>query len=198
MASKPRPVHAGLYHIASGGTRPDPFFRDQVDRGIFVVELAKMLAVEDVVCISFCLLTTHYHAIFDAGEASLPAAMQRLNWHFARQANKRHGRLGHAVGGRYMAVPLVDDSHFLTCFRYVARNSVEAGESDRPQDSRWSSYATTIGLRHDYSFLDDSRALGCFGRPRRTAIERLRGFVEAPTGSSAHAVWREPAARRAA
>jgi putative transposase len=198
MASKPRPVHAGLYHVASGGTRPDPFFRDAVDRGIFVVELAKMLAVEDVVCVAFCLLTTHYHAIFDAAEAALPSAMQRLNWHYARQTNRRHGRLGHAVGGRYMAVPLADDSHFLTCFRYVAQNSVEAGECERPQDSRWSSYATTIGLRNDYSFVDASRVLGCFGRPRRIAIERLRGFVDAPTGSSALAVWREPAARQAA
>jgi REP element-mobilizing transposase RayT len=198
MPPQPRPVHAGLYHVATGATKPDPFFRDAVDRGIFVVELAKMLAVEDVVCVAFCLLTTHYHAIFDAAEAALPSAMQRLNWHYARQANKRHQRLGHAVGRRYMAVPLEDDSHFLTGFRYVARNPVEAGACRRPQDSRWSSYATTIGLRPDYSFVDASRVLGCFGRPRRVAIERLRGFVEAPTGSSALAVWQEPAARRAA
>ena len=114
MPPQPRPVHAGLYHVATGATKPDPFFRDAVDRGIFVVELAKMLAVEDVVCVAFCLLTTHYHAIFDAAEAALPSAMQRLNWHYSRQANKRHRRLGHAVGRRYMAVPLEDDSHFLT------------------------------------------------------------------------------------
>jgi REP element-mobilizing transposase RayT len=198
MTTKPRPIHAGLYHVASGATKPDPFFRDNVDRSIFVVELARMLAFEKVVCVSFCLLTTHYHAIFDTAEAALPSAMQRLNWHYARQANRRHRRLGHAVGRRYMAVPIVDDAHFLTCFRYVAWNSVEAGECARPQDSRWSSYATTIGLRADYSFVDASRVLGCFGRPRRIATERLRGFVETPTASSALATWRAPAATRAA
>jgi putative transposase len=198
MPRKPRPVHAGLYHVASGATRPDPFFRDDVDRGIFVVELAAMLALEDVVCVAFCVLTTHYHAILDAAEGALPGAMHRLNWRYARAANRRHGRLGHAVGGRYMAVPLEDDAHFLTGFRYVAWNPVDAGTCRRPQDSRWSSYATTIGLRHDYSFVDATRVLGCFARTRATAIERLRGFVEAPSESSAPAAWTAHAARWAA
>jgi hypothetical protein len=198
MAPKPRPVHAGLYNVASGATKPDPFFRDNVDRGIFVVELAKMLALEDVVCISFCLLRTHYHAIFDAAEGALPSAMQRLNWHYAREANRRHERLGHAVGRRYMAEPLAADAHLLNAFRYVALNPVDAGECRRPQDSRWSSYATAIGLRRDYSFVDPACILGCFARTRATAIQRLRGFVEAPTGSSALAAWQAPAARRAA
>lgn len=191
-------MHAGLYHVASGATKPDPFFRDTIDRGNFVIELAKMLAREDVVCISFCLLTTHYHALFDAAEAALPSAMQRLNWHYARRTNGRHRRLGHAVGRRYMAEPIADDAHLLSAFRYVAWNPVEAGMCKRPQDSRWSSYATTIRLRTDYSFLDAARVLGCFGRPRAAAIERLRGFVEAPSDSSGHAASPLRAARPAA
>jgi hypothetical protein len=97
-----------------------------------------------------------------------------------------------------MAVPLESDAHVLTGFRYVAWNPVTAGACKRPQDSRWSSYATTVGLRADYSFVDASRVLGCFGRPRRIATERLRGFVETPTASSALATWRAPAATRAA
>jgi REP-associated tyrosine transposase len=195
---KLRPTQAGLYHVASGATRPDPFFRDDVDRGVFVVELAAMLAREDVFCLAFCVLTTHYHLILDTEQGALPSAMHRLNWHYARSLNRRHGRAGHAVGGPYMAVPLEDDAHFLTGFRYVAWNPVTAGVCKRPQDSRWSSYATTIGLRHDYSFVDSSRVLGCFGRPRAAATERLRGFVEAPTATSDPAAWLSPALRRAA
>jgi len=198
MAPKLRPVHAGLYHVASGATQPDPFFRDPVDRGIFLVELAAMLRRERVVCVSFCLMTTHYHAIFDAEEAGVPAAMQRLNWHYARRANKRHGRLGHAVGRRYMCNPIEDDAHLLDAFRYVALNPVEAGLCKRPQDWRWSSYATTIGLRAGGSLIDDRRVVGCFGRPRATAIQRLRGFVEAPTAASEPAPWPARAAWRAA
>ena len=124
--------------------------------------------------------------------------MQRLNWHYARQTNRRHERLGHAVGRRYMAEPIADDAHLLNAFRYVALNPVEAGMCKRPQDSRWSSYATAIGLRSDYSFPDPARILGCFARTRATAIQRLRGFVEAPTASSGLAASQSPAARRAA
>jgi REP element-mobilizing transposase RayT len=198
MAREPRPVHAGLYHVATGSTRPDPFFRDPIDRARFVVELAAMLAREHVVCVQFCLLRTHYHAIFDAAEGALPQAMQRLNWHYARAANRRHGRRGHAVGDRYMAEPIEDDAHLLDAFRYVAWNPVEAGEARRPQDARWSSYATTIALREGNAFVDASRVVGCFGRPRAIAIERLRGFVEAPTAASEPAPWPARAARRAA
>jgi putative transposase len=198
VTPKLRPVHAGLYHVSSGGTRPDPFFRDTVDRGIFVVQLATMLARTDVVCIGFCLLATHYHAILDADEGALPHAMQRLNWHYARATNRRHGRLGHAVGRRYMAVPIESDAHLVSAFRYVAWNPVEAGECSKPQHSRWSSYATTAGLRADYSFVDASRVVGCFGRPRAVAIQRLRGFVETPSVAPEIAPWPPRVARRAA
>lgn len=185
MARPPRPVHEGLYHVATGSTRPDPFFRDNVDRRSFLAELETMLELEDVVCVFVCLLRTHYHAIFDAAEGALPQAMQRLNWHYARATNRRHGRRGHAVGGRYMGKPILDDAYLLEVYRYVAWNPVEAGEATRPQDARWSSYATTVGLRGGYEFVDASRVVGCFGRPRSAALERLRGFVEAPSAARA-------------
>ena len=198
MARPPRPVHEGLYHVATGSTRPDPFFRDNVDRRSFLAELERMLELEDVVCVFVCLLRTHYHAIFDAAEGALPQAMQRLNWHYARATNRRHERRGHAVGGRYMGKPIEDDAHLLDAFRYAAWNPVEAGEARRPQDARWSSYASTVGLRGGYSFVDASRVVGCFGRPRAAALERLRGFVEAPTAASEPAPWPLRVAKRAA
>jgi len=191
-------MHAGLYHVATGSTRPDPFFRDDVDRGIFVVELATALAHESAVCLGLCLLTTHYHLILDVEENSLPDVMRRLNWHYARAANRRHQRLGHAVGGPYLSVPIEDDAHLLSGYRYLAWNPIRAGICARPQDWRWSSYRTTIGLREDFSIVDASRVVGCFGRPRTAAIQRLRGFVEAPTAASEPAPWPARAARRAA
>ena len=135
---------------------------------------------------------------FDAGEGALPQAMQRLNWHYARAANRRHERRGHAVGGRYMAIPIENDAHLLRAFRYLAWNPAEAGECKRPQDARWSSYATTAGLRDDYPFVDASRVVGCFGRPRWAALERLRGNVEAPIAASEPSPWPPRVARLAA
>jgi hypothetical protein len=58
-----------------------------------------------------------------------------------------------------MAIPIENDAHLLRAFRYLAWNPVEAGECKRPQDARWSSYATTVGLRDDYPFVDASRVL---------------------------------------
>ncbi len=198
MARAHRPLHAGLYHVATGSTRPDPFFRDDIDRGAFLVELVAALRHERAVCLGLCLLTTHYHLILDVDEGALPRMMQRINWRYARAVNRRHHRLGHVVGRPYLSAPILDDAHLLTGYRYLAWNLVRAGVVKRPQDTRWSSYATTVGLRRDYSFVDARRVVGMFGRPYATATQRLRGFVEAPTGASEPAPWPPRVARLAA
>ena len=178
MPRGPRPTHAGLYHLISGATRPDPFFRDDRDSGTFIVELARVVSSADLTCVAFALLTTHYHLIVDAPEGALAEAMRQLNWRYARAANRRHGRRGHAVGGRYASIPIVDDPQLLTCFRYVAWNPVEAGMCERPGNATWSSYATTVGLAETFPFVDASIVIEQFGPVRRLAIAALRRFVE--------------------
>ena len=188
-------MHAGLYHVAAGSTRPDPFFRDDVDRAAFLVEFVAALRKERAVCVALCLLRTHYHLILGVDEGALPRVMQRVNWRYALAANRRHGRRGHLVGRRYFSVPILDDAHLLAGFRYLAWNPVRAGIVRRPQDSRWSSYGTTVGVRRDYSFVDARVVVGMFGRPRAVANERLRGFVEAPTGALEPSPWPPRVAR---
>ena len=195
MPRAPRPLHAGLYHVATGSTRPDPFFRDDRDRGTFLGELVSALRKENAVCLALCLLTTHYHLILEVDDGALPRVMHRANWRYARAANGRHGRRGHLVGRRYFSVPILDDAHLLSGFRYLAWNPVRAGIVRRPQDTRWSSYGTTVGVRRDYSFVDARRVVGMFGRPHAVATERLRGFVEAPTGAREPSPWPPRVAR---
>ena len=57
------------------------------------------------------------------------------------------------------------------------RNPVEAGLVERPEDWPWSSYAATIGLAEQHSFVNPSRILGCFGGPPELAAARLQALV---------------------
>ena len=180
MPHPPRPTAAGLYHVAVRATTPDPLFQDSHDRITFVTQLGRTTALTTWCCLAACLMTTHYHLLVDVEEGVLPVAMKRLNWHTARSFNKRHGRRGHWVGGKYLSVPIMDESQLLTSFRYIVRNPVEAGLCERPEEWPWSSYGSTLGLVAGFEFVDASAVLTSFGSPTDAALERLRGFVETP------------------
>ena len=179
MPRECRPTAAGLYHVITTSTKPDEFFRDGLDRMEFIALLEQATQRFKSKCISLCLMTTHYHSIFDVPESSLSVGMKWLNWKYAHAFNKRHGRRGHHVGARFAAIPILSEKQLLRTYRYVARNPVRAGISQRPQSWPWSSYASAVGLAHGFGFVDATIVLERFGERREIAIERLRGFVEA-------------------
>jgi hypothetical protein len=49
---------------------------------------------------------------------------------------------------------------------------------ERPEDWRWSSYGTTIGVSETFGFVDAREVLGEFGSAQTTQIRGLRRFVE--------------------
>jgi REP-associated tyrosine transposase len=149
----------------------------------------------DWTCIAAVLMGTHFHLMVDAGERVLADAMKRINWAYAVNHNKRHGRRGHRVGCRYLSIPIVSERHLLGCYRYVVRNPVDAGLCERPEEWPWSSYATTIELSSAFPFVDATLVLEALDPDHETAIERLREFVENPLMPYGHEL---PAALRPA
>ena len=55
-----------------------------------------------------------------------------------RKANDTVGE-GAVYQGRYKAIPVHTEEHFLTVARYVERNPLRAGLVERAEDWRWSS-----------------------------------------------------------
>jgi putative transposase len=124
-------------------------------------------------------MTSHYHLVLRVDDGALPTGMHSLNFRYARQFNGRHGMKGHAFAARYDARRLSTDAHLLFAYRYVARNPVEAGICDSAEKWPWSSYAATIGVAPQISFVDAGCVLSLLGETRDVAVVRLRGFVEA-------------------
>jgi len=180
MARPPRDMYAGVFHIFTHSVWANPrHFRDDTDRMVFLRELARVTARFEWSCIAYCLLQSHYHLIVRVEDGVLPNAMQSLNWRYATSYNARHAMRGTTQMARYGSRRIQDDGDLLSCFRYVARNPVEAGLSKRPEAWRWSSYAATIGLAAPQPFVDDSLLLATFAAPSREhAAARLRDYVE--------------------
>lgn len=178
--TRQRDCHAGIFHVTTHCVWGAALFGDDVDRADYVDELERTVVDLELTCISVVLLTTHAHHIFEVEDEVLPAAMQRLNHRHAVRFNRRHERRGHVFGTRYDSRRIPDDAYLLTAFRYDARNPVDAGIAERPQEALWSSYAAAVGLRDDFRFVNPARVLACLHDDPEIARSRLRAFVETP------------------
>jgi putative transposase len=172
-----------IHHITSHGVDTRALFSDDLDRGRFVNLLAALARVHDWRCLSFCLMTTHYHLLVEERHAPLSKAMHLLNSRYSWHVNTRFKRRGHVFEGRYHDQIVTGEAHLFGAVRYIARNARDAGMCDTPEEWRWSSYPALIGLAPAWSFIDSARVLSLFGQERGRAIERVREFVDKVPGT---------------
>lgn len=153
-------------------------YRDDSDRIEFLRHLARVTSKTGWTCVSYCLMTSHYHLIVGVGEGVLPTAMHSLNLAYARHHNRRHGLRGHVQFQRYGSRRIDDRGDLLERFRYVARNPVEAGLCSAPADWPWSSYAGTVGIGELSTLVDPAPVLAACARPWSDPRAVLRTWVE--------------------
>jgi hypothetical protein len=99
--------------------------------------------------------------------------MKHLNVEYSRDFNARHSRSGQFVRGRYGNRRITDGDDLLATYAYVVLNAVAAGLAWQPEDWRWSSFATTLGLTADFAFVDASVAIAEAGG----SVDALRRSV---------------------
>lgn len=174
MPPKPRDYVPGLHHAWVNATGKESYFLDEVDRLMWIRFLLRTLERYGWTCIAFCQVTTHVHLVLDTPDRSLPLGMKQLNFRYSTDFNHRHDRVGQLVRRRYGSRRIEGAADLLGTYSYVVLNAVEAGLSPRSEDWRWSSYATTLGISHDFPFADASLVLAELGG----STEALRRLVE--------------------
>jgi putative transposase len=174
----PRDIAPGIRHLGVGAGGSIPYFHDDLDRATWLRLFVATVSRHGWRCLAACLLSTHWHAIVETPDGSLASGMHRLVGGYSRRFNDRHVRVGYLVRDRYWARRKEDAPALLEAFRYVALNPVAAGLADRPEDWRWSSYGTTVGVSEMFAFVDASPILGEFGSSRAAQVRGLRQFVE--------------------
>jgi REP element-mobilizing transposase RayT len=178
MARRPRDVHAGVFHVyAHSVWAASRLFRDDVDRTVFLRELARATAKVEWTCCQFCLMDTHFHLLVAVEDFMLPRGMHALNFRYAMHFNNRHRMKGHVFGARYGARRLTTESDLLTGYRYVANNPAAALLCENAESWRWSSHPGVVGLVEPSTFVDAARVLDCFDGSREHRRASLRRFV---------------------
>jgi putative transposase len=179
MPRRPRQQEPGLtYHVFTKAIREEVIYRDRYDRLEFVRLLGETVHAFGWVCHAYCEMTTHYHLLVTTPEPNIGAGMQALNSRYAEYFNRRHHLRGHLFRGRYGAVVVESEPHFLDELRYLAMNPVRAGICTHADQWPWSSYRVTLGLEADPTFLAPERAFQLFSKNREEALRQFRVFVE--------------------
>jgi len=178
MARPLRLEFAGaVYHITARGDRQESIFDDDGDRFAFIELLAKEVSQQGWLLYAFCLMDNHYHLLLETPEPTLVQGMRRLNGVYTQAFNRRHGRVGHVLQGRYKAILVDKDSYLLELCRYVVLNPVRARTVGSAADWPWSSYLATVGKMTSPHWLSVKSVLGMFSAERSQARRAYARFV---------------------
>lgn len=174
-------IPAHLHHVMNRGNNREDLFRDAADFSAFLTQLAASGAHHGLSVLSYCLMPNHFHLLVDGDITSISNGMRDLTGIYARRFHRRYATRGHVFGGRFRAVPVVDDRQVAAVVRYVEMNPVTAGLCASPADWPWSSCAALLGQRPVHPCLAPGRLWALLGRDAQSGRAFLQGLVEPMT-----------------
>lgn len=177
-----------LYHVTSRGNARQKIFLDDKDRNGFLETLTGVVDRFGWICHAYCLMNNHYHLLIETPAANLSRGMQMLNGIYTQSFNRRHGRVGHVLQGRFKAIVVEKESHLLELSRYVVLNPVRASVVRHPRQYRWSSYRATAGEAESPGYLSVEWILSQFDEDSDRAHVAYRRFVKEGCGIT---VWED-------
>lgn len=175
MSRKRREWYPGaIYHIMHRGIRRKEIFSYDDDYLIFITYLMSELKRYNCTLHAYCLMSNHVHLLLQTSDEEVWKPMKNLAHNYAQYFNSRYSYCGHLFEGRYVSCLVRDDTYFLQTSRYIHLNPVKAHMVAKPEDYRWSSYRTVIGLGSD-GITKAEKTLSYFKSPDKV---RYRFFVE--------------------
>lgn len=145
MPRRPRLSTSGLFfHVLNRAAKRATLFENAADYDVFERILAAAVARDDVALFAYCVMPNHWHLLLSTRtDGGLSRFMHWLTTTHARRWQTVRGLDGQGAvyQGRFKAVPIGNDEHFLWVCRYVERNPLRAGLVGRAEDWPWSSVA---------------------------------------------------------
>lgn len=157
MPRRERITHPGFYHVISRGVERRNVFLDDDDFGRFLAILSKEFKVYNIILHSYCLMTNHYHLLFETKEENISDAMKRVNSLYSIYFNKKYKRSGHLWQGRFTSYYLYDDIHFWYVAKYIERNPITANIVKSIDKYKYQSFYQWNFKSDYYSLIENSK-----------------------------------------
>ena len=187
MARKPRVQFDGaFYHVTARGNERDAIFRDDRDRTRFLETLGQACERHGLVVHGYCLMPNDYHLLVQTPRGNLSQAVGWLQVTYTIRFNRRHGRCGHLLQGRFTAHLIDADDYARQLVRYVHLNPV------RPRDRRKPVPAERLKFFEAYPWSSHGAYAGtAAGVPAWLSLEWLTYWQAASGGRTITAARRQ-------
>ena len=142
MPRRRRTAAAGLiFHIVNRGAKRAALFEETTEFDDFERLLEMATTRFDISLFAYCLMPNHWHLVIACRSGSLSKSLHWVTTTHARRWQVRRGAegLGAVYQGRFRAIPIQGDQHFLSVCRYVERNAVRARLVNDAASWKWSS-----------------------------------------------------------
>jgi putative transposase len=137
------PLSAGLvFHVCNRSAKRTPLFRADDDYALFERVLRVSVARFPVALYAYCVMPNHWHLLVQPRtDDGLGRFMHGLTMRHARRWRDLRASTGEGAvyQGRFRAVPIQCETHFLRACRYVERNPLRANLVGRAELWEWSS-----------------------------------------------------------
>ena len=151
MPRQPRLELPGVpMHVTQRGVNRCAIFLDDTDRHHYRRLLRAACHAYDVRVHAFVLMDNNVHLLLSSCVAGAVSKMMRgAGQAYVQAFNARHGRCGTLWQGRFKSCLVDSERYLLTVLRYIELNPVRAAMVALPEDYRWSSVHTHLGMAND-------------------------------------------------
>ena len=173
MGQRERFDDAGAcHHVVNRAVGEEALFTDEVDRRQFIAQLARAARHDHLMLDAFCLLRHRFHVVMRTERGTLSEAMRLVQQGYARWFNRRHGRRGSLIRGRFASRRISSHAYLRAVVPYVDHGSVRSGLASSPRSFGGGSAQAFLADRHP-PHLRASRVLALLG----DAPEAARGVA---------------------
>lgn len=109
---------------------------------------------------SFVLMSNHFHLLVTAPELNISQSMNYFLRESSRQILHSNERINRTFGARFFRSRIGSYHHFMTVYKYVYRNPVEANLCDYAEEYPWSTLNGLLGLSRLLIPLEEDPLLG--------------------------------------
>ena len=144
-----------VFHVLNRAIQGVTLFEHPADYEAFFEVFSEALRRFPIRLLVYCVMPNHWHlVVWPLDDTSLSPFMKCVTAAHARRWRDTRGTRGRGAvyQGRFKAIAVQHDAHFLRLCRYVERNPVRAKLVARAGDWRWSS-ASPVARRTDQPVL---------------------------------------------
>jgi putative transposase len=137
-------------HVTQRGVNQCAIFVDDVDRRHLHGLLCDAMSRQRIAVHAYVFMGNHVHLLLTTPDRdALSRAMHNVGQCHVQAFNQRHGRSGTLWQGRFKSCLVESERYLMAVYRYIELNPVRAAMVERPEQHRWSSIHTNVGMLRD-------------------------------------------------